>query len=148
MMVKFKGNLTRHFSLSEYAIGNTTGTVYVTKESMAHARRLERLRRKLKMPMYVTSWFRTPELNAKVGGIPTSNHLKGLATDFHLDVVITEKLAIKIMRMWKAICNNDGVNGEAGLYPWGMHLGSGVPIKGFKNWDSRSGNQKNQAFNI
>jgi hypothetical protein len=30
----------------------------------------------------ITSWYRCPKLNAKVGGVPTSRHVKGLAIDF------------------------------------------------------------------
>lgn len=29
----------------------------------------------------VTSWMRSPEHNARVGGVPTSRHLDGLAVD-------------------------------------------------------------------
>lgn len=30
----------------------------------------------------ITSWYRSPELNAAVGGVPTSFHTTGLAVDF------------------------------------------------------------------
>lgn len=33
----------------------------------------------------VTSWYRTPEHNAEVGGVPNSFHLSGLAMDFGAD---------------------------------------------------------------
>lgn len=33
-------------------------------------------------PIHITSWYRCPELNEKIGGSKTSVHTKGLACDF------------------------------------------------------------------
>ncbi|MFW6300524.1 MAG: D-Ala-D-Ala carboxypeptidase family metallohydrolase [Oceanicaulis sp.] len=33
-------------------------------------------------PIQVTSWYRSPEVNAAVGGSPTSDHITGYAVDF------------------------------------------------------------------
>lgn len=44
--------------------------------------KMERVRSILQRPIVVTSWFRSPKLNAAVGGVKTSAHLKGLAVDF------------------------------------------------------------------
>lgn len=46
---------------------------------------LQPIRDKLKKPMKVTSGYRCYELNKKVGGQPTSQHLKGQAIDFVVD---------------------------------------------------------------
>jgi hypothetical protein len=58
----------------------------------------------------VTSWLRTPEHNARVGGAPHSAHLTGLATDFIPKLIDAEtaKSEIKIL----------------GIYPGGMELDS------------------------
>lgn len=45
--------------------------------------KMESVRDLLKRPIFVSSWFRSPELNAAVGGVQTSAHLKGLAVDFY-----------------------------------------------------------------
>lgn len=42
---------------------------------------LEGVRAVLGVPLVVTSWFRSPALNKRVGGKETSAHLLGLATD-------------------------------------------------------------------
>lgn len=44
--------------------------------------KMELVRTILQRPIVVTSWFRSPKLNAAVGGVETSAHLKGLAVDF------------------------------------------------------------------
>lgn len=42
----------------------------------------ERVRKILGVPMNITSGVRCPKLNEKVGGVPTSDHIKLLAVDF------------------------------------------------------------------
>ena len=46
------------------------------------ARGLDRVRRLLGHPLLITSGYRSPALNAAVGGVPTSQHAQGLAADF------------------------------------------------------------------
>ncbi len=148
MSVKVTGNITNHFTIDEYAIANPKSTVDISPEALKFARLLEKFRVKVKRRMIVTSWLRTPATNKKVGGIATSNHLKGTACDFHFNVKLTEKMFIKYAKMWKEICEDNGVVGEAGLYSWGMHLGVQTYSKKFFHWDTRSGKQKNNPFNI
>lgn len=148
-IIKFKGDLTEHFSIKDYTVGLKTGTVYVTKESMLHATMLEEFIVWLKRPMNVTSWYRTVAKNNEVGGVPSSSHLKGCGTDFHTNITIDNTKFVKYAKKWKKICNAHGVVGEAGLYSWGMHLGSQITYsKTFYNWDIRSGKQKDMAFKI
>jgi len=53
------------------------------KSNVAYmARQMERVRALLNTPVIVNSWYRCPELNKVVGGVPTSDHLTGLAVDF------------------------------------------------------------------
>lgn len=42
---------------------------------------LNRIRRKLDLPIYVSSAFRTPEVNKAVGGVANSLHIYGCAAD-------------------------------------------------------------------
>lgn len=47
------------------------------------AKRMEDVRQTLgNVPIYPSSWYRTPKVNERVGGVKNSRHLKGLAIDF------------------------------------------------------------------
>lgn len=140
-------NLTEHFTFKEYA-RNQTGTVKLTAEAILHAQCLEEFRKWLKRPMKVNAWYRTAAYNKKVGGNAKSSHLRGVATDWGMPG-LSEKEFIRYAKKWKEICEAHDIVGEAGLYTWGMHMGSSVKYsKTFYNWDSRSGKQINKAFAI
>ena len=46
---------------------------------------LQPLRDTIGAPVYINSGYRSKKLNAKVGGVPNSYHLRGLAADIHVD---------------------------------------------------------------
>ena len=138
--------LTEHFTLADYGI-NQTGTLPLSDEAILHASMLEEFRQWLNRPMEVHAWYRTAKYNKSVGGVSTSSHLKGTATDWSTNVSIDEARFIKYAKKWHEICKSHGVVGEAGLYNWGIHFGSSITYsKKFYHWDSRSGNQKNNPF--
>ena len=140
--------LTEHFTLSDYG-KDQTGTIPMSDEALLHAQMLEEFRAWLGRPMDVHAWYRTKKYNQKIGGIPTSSHLKGTATDWHTNIELTEEKFIKYAKKWKEICKAHGVVGEAGLYTWGAHFGSSITYsKSFTHWDSRSGHQINNPFKI
>lgn len=146
MSVIFKVlGLTKHFSLAEYA-KNQSGTVNLTAESILHAQCMEEFREWLGKPLTVNAWFRTAAYNKKVGGNANSSHLRGCATDWG-NAGVSEENFIKYAKKWNEICKKHGVIGEAGLYKWGIHLGSSVKYSDkFYHWDSRSGKQINRPF--
>lgn len=43
---------------------------------------MERVRNLLGVPVHITSGYRSPEVNAAIGGASTSQHCQGLAADF------------------------------------------------------------------
>lgn len=45
---------------------------------------LELLRTYVDIPFIVTSWYRDESHNKRVGGVPTSQHMEGLAIDFRV----------------------------------------------------------------
>jgi len=46
--------------------------------------RLNHLRMVINRPVYINSGYRCPEENHKVGGVPGSYHLLGMAVDIHV----------------------------------------------------------------
>ena len=143
-MIVFKGHLTKHFSGSEYSVG-CEGNVYLTEDAYIFAQALEATRSRVGWKFYVNSWYRTYKQNKAVGGISSSNHLKGCACDFHLTQKITRKRFIKIVEIFKSECKARGKIAEAGLYNNYIHLGVqnetqiAVNEGKFIQWDDRTG---------
>ena len=86
-------NLTEHFTLTEFVRSETaerkhidnTPTVEVVANLRALCRNvLEPARVSFGAPIYITSGYRCPALNAAVGGKPTSQHLRGEAADLQV----------------------------------------------------------------
>jgi uncharacterized protein YcbK (DUF882 family) len=55
----------------------------VTSQIIKAAQALEFYRNFFDVPFVVQSWYRTPEINAAVGGVPDSRHLFGDGVDWH-----------------------------------------------------------------
>lgn len=84
-------NLSPHFSLDELTHSetaqrrniNNTPSVEVLANLTRLAKVLEVIRIRLGYnPLIIHSGYRSPELNAAIGGTPTSAHCHGLAADF------------------------------------------------------------------
>lgn len=54
---------------------------------------LDPIRQAWGQPLIVTSGFRSPQLNAAVGGVPTSAHMEGCAADIALPQWSTRKVS-------------------------------------------------------
>lgn len=82
--------LTNHFDLSELTytslekyLDENRKQAEPFKESLAMVcLELEKLREYIARPIIITSGFRYPELNFKIGGSKTSQHMVGEAVDF------------------------------------------------------------------
>ena len=83
--------LTEHFKLEEFThspiatqlkIDNSVPDDLMPNIQLT-AIKLELVRKALGSPIIITSGYRCPKLNARVGGVSTSAHTKGLAVDFH-----------------------------------------------------------------
>jgi putative chitinase len=82
--------ITKHFTWHEATHSDTAerkglkndppadiqGNIEIAAEGMEAVRSL------LGVPLKVTSWYRSPDVNAAVGGSRTSDHLTGFAVDF------------------------------------------------------------------
>ncbi len=85
-----QANLSEHFKLGEFTRSNSHPEVYniPTHEAIANLKRvcewLEVLRSRVGEPILINSGYRSPQLNKKIGGVPTSNHLTGCAVDIRV----------------------------------------------------------------
>ena len=83
--------IAQHFRLSEFACP-------CCKKVMLHPRLLKKLielRGIIERPVYITSGYRCPEYNQKIGGVVNSYHLIGLATDIKVkDINLIELLEV------------------------------------------------------
>lgn len=83
-------SLSPHFTLDEAVFSSTalrrgidnTPPQDVMDNMAAAANSLEIVRAILGRPMHIDSWYRCPDLNAAVGGAPSSAHQHGWAIDF------------------------------------------------------------------
>jgi uncharacterized protein YcbK (DUF882 family) len=55
----------------------------VTANIIKLASELDVVRAKIGTPIIVQSWYRDPESNRRAGGVPNSEHLYGMACDWH-----------------------------------------------------------------
>lgn len=86
--------LTPHFSLHEFTasatarrlgIDNTPQEDHIAALRYLCEQLLEPLRNHVGHPIVINSGFRSPRLNAAVGGVKNSQHLRGEAADIRLD---------------------------------------------------------------
>ena len=81
-----KANLSQHFTLGEFTRSKYPEVYNIpSHEAIANLKRLcswlEVLREQVDHPIIINSGYRSAQLNRKVGGAATSNHLTGCAAD-------------------------------------------------------------------
>lgn len=81
---------------------------------------LDKIREDYGLPLYITSGYRCPELNTKVGGKPTSQHLKGQAADINLGSIEKNRAFFNWLSMHRENLDFDQVLDEYG-YQW-VHI--------------------------
>ena len=92
-----QAKLSEHFTLGEFTRSGSHPEVYniPSHEAIANMKRLcvwlEELRKRYNEkygvgedPIRINSGYRSPQLNKRIGGVPTSNHLTGCAVDIRV----------------------------------------------------------------
>lgn len=82
--------VSRNFKLYEFECHDGNSEVKVDPELVE---KLQALREKLGRTVVITSGYRTPEYNAKIGGVSDSQHIRGKAADIKVASVSPEKVA-------------------------------------------------------
>lgn len=124
--------MTKNFSKSEFESKcgrEMPEEVYHNVVKVAN--QLQYLRDYLGKPIRVNSAYRSPEHNASVGGVKTSQHILGKAADIVIKGMPTE---ILYQHIEDAISNGEMLQGGLGLYDTFVHY----DIRGTKaRWDYR-----------
>ena len=86
-----QGKLSKNFDWKEFTKSDTASRLHINNEIVDWDVRdnikalvdhiLQPLRTAWGGPLFINSGFRCPELNEAVGGVPTSQHVKGQAAD-------------------------------------------------------------------
>lgn len=127
--------LTPHFSFDELtttgvrdlAAANRAGAVAHRGQLQSLAELLERARTACgDRPFSVHSAFRSPAVNARIGGSTTSQHMRGEACDFHV-VGLPLSEAFAAIREAGLPFGQIILEGGAGVPPSWIHLSLGAP---------------------
>lgn len=91
--------LTTNFNLSEFNKHGFALSETVLRNIQALANNLQILRDEVKKPIKITSGYRSPEHNAKVGGVKSSRHITGEAADFKIAGMTPKEVAAVIEKL-------------------------------------------------
>lgn len=89
-------------------------------ESRVFVVMLQELRTWMEKPMVISSCYRQPAWNARVGGDKRSAHLHACAADWHIAHTQTQR--DHVSAKWRQICETHGVIGAINFYSGGYHL--------------------------
>jgi uncharacterized protein YcbK (DUF882 family) len=110
--------LTKNFNLSEFNKHNFALNETVLRNIQALANNLQILRDEVKKPIKITSGYRSPEHNAKVGGVKSSRHITGEAADFKIAGMTPKEVAAVIEKL---IAAGKMEEGGLGTYSTWVH---------------------------
>ena len=108
------GYVTEHFKFSE-CVCSCCDRIKIVPGFYRHMALLERMRLDLDAPITITSGYRCPEHNAKVGGAQRSRHLL-----FATDIKPSDDDPKKLLWMYRIALNLDF--GGIGMYETFIHL--------------------------
>lgn len=111
--------LTKNFRLQEFQCKSGADMPLEVLENIKIlADQLQVLRDHIGRPITITSGYRSPEHNKKVGGAKASKHVLGMAADFKVEG-LTPATVIKDIEV--LIMTNQMLEGGIGKYPTWTH---------------------------
>lgn len=84
-------NISKNFKVKEFACKDGSDVVKIDCSFVQD--KLQKLRDYFKLPMTITSGYRTESYNKKVGGAKNSYHMKGMAFDVQISGVKPQQIA-------------------------------------------------------
>lgn len=98
--------MAKYFSLNEMTRSTTASANNIsnvpTQEAITNLTRLmellDKIRERWGAPITVNSGYRSPALNARVGGSATSSHMKGEAADITTGMIGSNKVLFDLIR--------------------------------------------------
>jgi uncharacterized protein YcbK (DUF882 family) len=82
--------ISKHFKVKEFAQKDFRCDKVIVDTELIDV--LEDIRTHFNKPVIVTSGYRTPEYNAKIGGVKNSQHTKGTAADIKVSSIPARKV--------------------------------------------------------
>lgn len=124
--------LSKHFELWEFTVSQTATRLGLKNQPGKKAltnikrlvRRLEIIRAILEAVVIISSGYRSPKVNAAVGGSPRSQHMQGLAADFNVPGYTVEQLI--------SIIKSSGIKYDQLINEFDSWVHISIPPKGSK----------------
>ena len=110
--------LTNNFNLDEFNKHGFALNETILKNLQELAKNLQVLRDEVKKPIKITSGYRSPEHNAKVGGAKSSKHITGEAADLKIEGYTPKQVAAVIEKL---IAAGKMKQGGIGTYSTWVH---------------------------
>ena len=118
--------ITTNFSLEEFKCKDGSDIPNSALLNITElARNLEVLRTAIGKSITITSGYRSPKYNAKIGGVKDSQHLRGTAADIKVKGMTPKEVALVIEGL---IESKKMKQGGIGIYPSWVHY----DIRGIK----------------
>ena len=107
--------LTKNFSLEEFKCKDGSDIPNnVLSNIIELAKNLQVLRDTINKTISITSGYRSPKYNAKIGGVKNSQHVKGTASDIQIKGMTPKEVALVIEELIKS---GKMKQGGIGVYP-------------------------------
>ncbi len=110
--------LTNNFNLNEFNKHNFPLTETILRNIQELAKNLQVLRDEVKKPIKITSGYRDPSFNKKIGGASQSRHITGEAADLKIEGYTPKQVAAIIEKL---IAAGKMKQGGLGIYSTWIH---------------------------
>jgi len=123
--------LTNNFNLNEFNKHNFPLTETILRNIQELAKNLQVLRDEVKKPIKITSGYRDPSFNKKIGGATQSRHITGQAADLKIEGYTPKQVAAIIEKL---IAAGKMKQGGLGIYKTWIHYDTFFNGKHPRRW--------------